>query len=866
MAALHPPRVFISATSGDLGSIRTIVKEALLSIDCMPVEQTNFSLDYREVTELLKSRIAESDAVIHVVGCRYGAEPDPEQLPPGTFRRSYTQLEYDYARQLGKRIYTFICTEDFPYDSGSEPETDDKRSLQIAHRTQLLHGSHVYQHADTPDIFLVKVRELQLQLEELSRQFAVERHRQFLAWCAVGIALIVLTVIGWMTSRNFGRELATSKEIQQKTVSSVEAVDTKVDALLRSDFLDTISAKAKVDASTIRQYLLQAKEQSASPLQYAKTLSEEGRHDAALALTLYVGEAAIDAGISNFRASAEAFHFAGQERQKLSHQPGANLREGLIETAAILQRAQDACLAVKTDEAGRTELLAEILSLRAECLSQIGWNSDTFEQMSFWQQTVQTVKSAEKHFQNSPKIRARNQRLLAKYQTDLAMLLSEPEARELLREVTTILDSLRAQLDPETDTELWTLAIGTQARARIDLASLISTAEAQPLIEASRLLCEQASQRDGLKAFAQVRAENLLRLGQLLLWQSHHALSVAEEKAQRSAAREHFQQALEVGRAAQGSYSEYHALLGLAHCDMAARNWSSADKHLTELSEKGLLSGYKALTTYVEFAADSMITGRSVGDYLDDAKTTLSTLQESSTFRLAPRRHGELLLLEGKLNLALSKRPRFTAEREKELGRASENIASAAECYQRVVQRFPMQDSPRLWALGQRCLGETQASPEVLEQALTVYTRESDPRIWARIIAQIGFLRKDRKGDLITPLTQALEIYGPTQFPADFLHISDALSLAHVNAVQKTKEPAQRRSHWRESLRHALLARHWHRYAGWKSSQQFDFRLSNIEFEAFKVLTPEEKQQFAADLLELTAEVEKIERPPLPTE
>lgn len=42
-----PPKVFISATSDDLRSARQIVKEALLSINCFPVEQSNFHPDWR---------------------------------------------------------------------------------------------------------------------------------------------------------------------------------------------------------------------------------------------------------------------------------------------------------------------------------------------------------------------------------------------------------------------------------------------------------------------------------------------------------------------------------------------------------------------------------------------------------------------------------------------------------------------------------------------------------------------------------------------------------------------------------------------------------------------------------------------------
>ena len=33
---MHPPKIFISATSGDLRSVRQIVKEALLTINCHP--------------------------------------------------------------------------------------------------------------------------------------------------------------------------------------------------------------------------------------------------------------------------------------------------------------------------------------------------------------------------------------------------------------------------------------------------------------------------------------------------------------------------------------------------------------------------------------------------------------------------------------------------------------------------------------------------------------------------------------------------------------------------------------------------------------------------------------------------------------
>ena len=45
-----PPQVFISATSGDLRRVRQVVKDALLTINCMPVERRISSLTQRRGT------------------------------------------------------------------------------------------------------------------------------------------------------------------------------------------------------------------------------------------------------------------------------------------------------------------------------------------------------------------------------------------------------------------------------------------------------------------------------------------------------------------------------------------------------------------------------------------------------------------------------------------------------------------------------------------------------------------------------------------------------------------------------------------------------------------------------------------------
>src|SRR6516164_3751460 len=48
--------VFISATSGDLRTMREIVKQGLLTMGCFPIEQTNFEPDYRTVLQIAARR------------------------------------------------------------------------------------------------------------------------------------------------------------------------------------------------------------------------------------------------------------------------------------------------------------------------------------------------------------------------------------------------------------------------------------------------------------------------------------------------------------------------------------------------------------------------------------------------------------------------------------------------------------------------------------------------------------------------------------------------------------------------------------------------------------------------------------------
>lgn len=133
----HIP-IFVSATSRDLRSYRAAVADLLRKRGFYPVEQdTTFTPDYRTIREMLRAKIEGCVAVVHIAGLYYGAEPTSR--PDGEPRRSYTQLEYEIAVELGRPVYKFVATEGCAFDP-HDPEPEDFQHLQREHRGRLQSG------------------------------------------------------------------------------------------------------------------------------------------------------------------------------------------------------------------------------------------------------------------------------------------------------------------------------------------------------------------------------------------------------------------------------------------------------------------------------------------------------------------------------------------------------------------------------------------------------------------------------------------------------------------------------------------------------------------------------------------------------
>lgn len=153
------PRIFVSATTSDLGSFRVVVDSALIDKETLPISQVHFEADGRPVAEFLESKIASSDAVICLVGPSYGSEPSRRE--PDSPRRSYTQLEYDIARRLGKPIFVFMATNDCMLDS-QITEPDELRELQAMHIAQIRQADWRYMQFSSKEDLDRQIRAMRL--------------------------------------------------------------------------------------------------------------------------------------------------------------------------------------------------------------------------------------------------------------------------------------------------------------------------------------------------------------------------------------------------------------------------------------------------------------------------------------------------------------------------------------------------------------------------------------------------------------------------------------------------------------------------------------------------------------------------------
>ena len=221
--ALPVPRIFISATTGDLGSVRRAVADAMRGIGALAVEQAYFAPSGTTIADMLEEKIRACQAVIHIAGHRYGAEDENTPLAQRAAsyaggRRSYTQLEHDLALRHGKRLYVFLCADGFPYDP-APAEPPALAALQQEHRQRLLTSSHFRHSVAAGGDLTAQVAKLKDEVHLLAAEITQVSEKvdvltgSMRRWVLIGsIAAVAIGGGVWMNSRDASKAAQNSAD------------------------------------------------------------------------------------------------------------------------------------------------------------------------------------------------------------------------------------------------------------------------------------------------------------------------------------------------------------------------------------------------------------------------------------------------------------------------------------------------------------------------------------------------------------------------------------------------------------------------------------------------------------------------------
>lgn len=156
-------QVFISSTYIDLAEPRNKVIEAILKLYHFPIGMEMFSAGNDEQWQIIEETIDSSDFYIILVGSRYGS-----LTAEGI---SFTEKEYDYAKQIGVPILTFIKDDNVPTTS-AERESDPEIIAKLNKFRAKVSGN--------------KVREVWRNSDELAYQVTAALNKSFFREKRVG--------------------------------------------------------------------------------------------------------------------------------------------------------------------------------------------------------------------------------------------------------------------------------------------------------------------------------------------------------------------------------------------------------------------------------------------------------------------------------------------------------------------------------------------------------------------------------------------------------------------------------------------------------------------------------------------------------
>ena len=252
----NSPSIFISTTSADLHAARDIVAKVLSSMGFNPVWQDIAATDAGELIDVLIERIKPCDAILQLVGHRYGAEPpDPH---PVHGRVSYTQFEALHSESIGKKVIYIMLPDDFPVAACS-PEKSELVDLQETYRSNLQKRGVLHHTANNTIELENRVYRVRNELQEL--RLAIERNRKRMlqiSTAALILLLLITTII---------LQIRLSSIRQEKRLGQVEASNTRQEA-----GIDILQERGLEQAETVARIEERVKEIRSLPTQEKKAL------------------------------------------------------------------------------------------------------------------------------------------------------------------------------------------------------------------------------------------------------------------------------------------------------------------------------------------------------------------------------------------------------------------------------------------------------------------------------------------------------------------------------------------------------------------------------------------------------------------
>lgn len=127
-------QVFVSSTYEDLHEERREVMQALLALDCIPTGMELFPAADDDSWTHIQRFIAGCDYYIVIVGGRYGST--------GPTGRSYTEMEYDYAVEVGLPALAFLHKDPGTIPTNKTEPTDGGKASLGAFRKKIENARH----------------------------------------------------------------------------------------------------------------------------------------------------------------------------------------------------------------------------------------------------------------------------------------------------------------------------------------------------------------------------------------------------------------------------------------------------------------------------------------------------------------------------------------------------------------------------------------------------------------------------------------------------------------------------------------------------------------------------------------------------